>query len=89
MQGQIQYLQNVTSYSTISVYIEEEPTISAPTKEFRPLDLIKQSVQTLIDAFQALATGLIKLLIIGGGLVLPLALIAWVVYTLAKRRNRG
>jgi conjugal transfer/entry exclusion protein len=93
MQGQIKYLTNVTSYSTISVDVEEEPTINAPTKEFRPLDLIKQSVQTLIDAFQALAAGLIKLLIIGGGLLLPLALIVWIIYliakTLAKKRNRG
>src|SRR4029079_8297694 len=36
LQGRIQYLENVTSYSTITVGLSEEPTVHVPTKAFRP-----------------------------------------------------
>lgn len=88
MQGQLQYMENVTSYSTISVYLEEEAAVRAPTKEFRPLAIVKESVQALVESLQSLLSGLIRLVIVGGGLLLPLALLAWAIYAIAKRLHR-
>lgn len=87
MQGRIQYLDNVTSYSTIYVSVEEAPTVRAPTKGFRPLDIARNSIQTLVIAFQNIASALIVIIIVGGGILLPLGLIAWLIYRLAKRRR--
>ena len=35
LEGRIKYLENATSYSTITVSLQEEPVVRAPTKEFR------------------------------------------------------
>lgn len=77
LQGRIQYLENITTYSTISVALSEEPTVRIPTKEFRPGDTIKDAVQALVAIGQNVLEGLIYLVIIGGGLLIPLGLIAW------------
>lgn len=73
LQGQIKYFENLTAYSTITAYLAEEPTLRVPTKEFRPLDIIKEAGQLLVAAAQQIATGLIYLIIIGA----PIALVIW------------
>jgi hypothetical protein len=87
LQGRIQYLANTTSYSTISVSLEEEPLVRAPTKEFRPWTIIKMAVQTLIETVQAIIAGLIWALIVWGGILLPLGLILYVIYRVWKRKR--
>jgi len=88
-EGRLKYLENTTSYSTISVSLEEEATVRAPTKEFRLSAIFKNAVQTLVSAAQDLAAGLIYVVIVWGGILLPIALLAWIVWKIRKgRANR-
>lgn len=88
LQGRIQYLTNQTSYSTISVSLEEEPAVRAPTKTFRPLSIVKEAAQALVDAFQNILSGLIWAVIVWGGVLLPFALLAWAGMRIWKRRGK-
>ncbi|MBI4598584.1 DUF4349 domain-containing protein [Candidatus Uhrbacteria bacterium] len=89
LEGRIQYLENQTSYSTISVFLTEEPTLRIPTKEFRPSAILKEAFQALVAVFQNLAASAIWFVIVGGGILLPLGLLAWVVVRIVRRaRNR-
>ncbi|MFH1253583.1 MAG: DUF4349 domain-containing protein [Candidatus Uhrbacteria bacterium] len=72
LQGQIKYLSNLTSYSTITVSLSEEPTINLPTKEFRPWTAVKEAAQSLVAVAQTLFITLIWLVILGGGIFLPI-----------------
>lgn len=85
LQGRIKYLTNVTSYSTITVSIAEEASVRAPTKEFKPLTIIKQAAQALVVVFQSLVTFTIWFIIIGLGLLIPAALFIWFVVWVALR----
>ena len=86
LEGRIQYLANATAYSTISVTLEEEAVVRAPTKEFRLGAIVRSAVQTLVGAAQELVAGLITVVIVWGGILLPIGLVAWVVWKLWKRR---
>jgi hypothetical protein len=86
LQGRIQYLTNSTSYSTISVSLEEEPVVRAPTKEFRVWSIIKEATQTLVAAVQNIVAGIIWAVIVWGGILLPLAIVLWIVVKIWKRR---
>jgi hypothetical protein len=88
LQGQIKYLSNVTSYSTLTVSLAEEPAVNIPTKEFRPLTSAKEAVQALVAVFQNLAVTLIWVVIVGGGVLLPILLVAWLIVKLVQRKSR-
>jgi hypothetical protein len=89
LQGRIKYLSNLTTYSTITVSLSEEPTIKLPTKEFHPWSAIKEAAQTLVSVAQALVITIIWLMILGGGILLPaiilLVILIWVVKRLWRR----
>lgn len=90
LQGRIKYLENKTGYSTISVSLSEESTIRIPSKEFRPWSAIKEAAQSLVVLFQGLVITIIWLVILGGGLLLPIALVVWLIVKLIKKlaKNR-
>lgn len=88
LQGRLKYLENVTSYSTVNIYLEEEPTIQVPTKEFRPMTELKSAVRALVDSFQKLSVSLIWAVVLGGGLLLPFALLALIVVLIVKLAKR-
>lgn len=88
LQGRLKYLENVTAYSTISVALEEEPRVEAPTKDFRPGTVVNEAIRTLIQAFQQLAVAVIWIAIVGGGLAVPVLLLALIVRALLRRRAR-
>lgn len=89
LQGRMQYLENVTSYSTIDVSLSEEPSLVIPSKEFRPLTSVKEAAQALVVIGQQFVIGFIWLVIVGGGLLLPtalfLSLLVWLLLKLVKR----
>lgn len=87
-QGQVKYLSNQTSYSTITIGLSESSAVHLPTKAFRPFDTLKDAVQGLGAIAQRLVEGLIYLVIIGGGIVLPIGLIVWGIRTLIRRRKQ-
>lgn len=84
--GQIQYLENQTSYATLTIFLSEKTTVSLPTKEFRPIDSIKEAVNGLVVVAQSLIVTLIWFVIVGGGILLPIGLIAWIIYLIVRSR---
>ncbi|OGL66978.1 hypothetical protein A2856_00580 [Candidatus Uhrbacteria bacterium RIFCSPHIGHO2_01_FULL_63_20] len=85
LEGQIKYLANATSYSTISAYLSEEPSVKIPTKEFRPFSTAREALQALVALAQNLADALIWVAILGVGTLVPLGLVLWIVVSLAMR----
>ncbi len=88
LEGRMKYLENVTSYSTVSVTLEEEPAVRLPTKEFRPAAAVKAAVQALVAAFQKTVEALIWIVIVGGGIAAPVALLAFAVRAVARRAKK-
>jgi len=76
-QGQINYLDSQTSLSTITVVLEEEPVVEIAGKEFRPGTTVKLAAATLVAFGQWLVNAIIWLVIFGGGVGIPVALIIW------------
>lgn len=87
-EGQMKYLTNRTSYSTVSVSFSEEPSVPVPGKEFRPGTAVKEAWRTLVALAQALVIFAIWFVIVGGALLLPLLLVIWLVVKLVKRLLR-
>jgi len=88
LQGQIQYLENHTSYSTITVNLQETERVSLPTKPFQPGQTLAVALQSVVVVFQFLVEALIWIVILGIGVVLPIGLIAWLIArAIAHKRN--
>lgn len=87
LQGRLKYLENVTSYSTVSVSLSEEPRVQVPTKEFRPGTVVKEAAQALVEIAQRSAVALIWIAIVGGGVGLPILVVVLVVVAIARRRK--
>jgi hypothetical protein len=80
LQGRLKYLENVTAYSTVSISLEEEPRVRVPTKEFRLGAIVREAAQKLVAVGQKLIAGLVRVVIVWGGILVPLALLAWLVH---------
>lgn len=87
LEGRIKYLENMTSFSTISVSLSEEVEITAPTKDFRPGTIVKQAVQALVEVGQNVAAALIWIAIVGGGVGIPVLVVVLVVLALIRRKK--
>lgn len=85
LEGRLKYLENQTSYATLSVSLSEDARVTVPGRDFRPLNDLKTAAQTLVAVFQGLVTWLIWFVVIGGGTLLPLGLLVWGVVLLIKR----
>ncbi len=85
LEGRLKYLENQTSYATLSVSLSEDARVSVPGRDFRPWNDIKMAAQSLVAVFQGLVTWIIWFVIIGGGTLIPLALIVWGIVSLIKR----
>ncbi|MEY4745053.1 MAG: hypothetical protein RL272_998 [Candidatus Parcubacteria bacterium] len=87
LQGRLKYLENVTSYSTVSVSLAEEPRIQVPTKEFRPGSIASEAVQALVGIAQRTAAAAIWIAIVGGGIGVPAVAIVLVAIAIVRRRR--
>jgi len=88
LQGRMQYLENLTTYSTISIGLSEEPSVHLPTKDFKFGSAVNEAVQALVAIVQNLALVAIWLVIVGGGILVPGGLIVWGIDKLVKRTRR-
>jgi len=88
LQGRRQFLTNRTDYSTVSATMSEEPVVSAPSSKWRPLQVASESLNFLVAAFETVVNMLIAILIVGGGLLLPIAIVGYLIYRLVKRAIR-
>jgi len=64
-EGRLQYLENKTSFSTITVDVTEEASVVAPTRDWKPVIVMKQAINQLVVAGQGLVNFLIWLVIFG------------------------
>lgn len=85
MEGSLKYLENATSYSTLSVSLSEEPSVRLPSKEFRPISAAREAAQALITVLQGLVIFAIWFAIVGAGMTLPMLVVLYVAYRLVKR----
>lgn len=92
LQGRVQYLKNLTSYSTITISLSEDPTIKIPTKEFRPWSTIKEAGRALVAVGQNLIVTGIWLVVLGGGILLPIVVViiflAWIAKKLWRKYRK-
>lgn len=73
--AQLEYYENHTTLSTISVNMTEATSIILDSDTFQPWQTIKDSVQTVVRMFQGLVLGVIETIIIGGAILIPVAII--------------
>lgn len=85
LQGRIKYLSNQTSYSTIAITLSEDTSVQAPSRGFRPWEDIRAASQALVLLAEALVAWTIWLVIVGGGTLIPIALVIWGLVVLIKR----
>ncbi len=77
LEGRIKYLESQTDMSVISVYLSEDVEIKPIGEDWRPWQVVKSSVKTLIKNIQNAVDGVIYFLIVS----LP-AIILWVIIIL-------
>jgi len=87
LQGQLQYLKNMTDMSTLTVELSEETKVASGIGKWQPFETIKQAFKTLISAFQKTIDRLIWILVFGIGFLLPLGVIIWLIVKIIKRRK--
>lgn len=80
LQGQLQYLDSLTGFSTITISLSEEPVITVGGKEFRPGTSVKEAAQAVVAIAQALVVAIIWIVIVGAGVGVPLVLIGWLIW---------
>jgi hypothetical protein len=83
--GQIKYLGNQTTYSSISVSLTEQANLNIPAGKFDLGRDLKQAGQAVILLAEAFLTFAVWFVIIGSALAIPSALIIFVVYKLVRR----
>jgi hypothetical protein len=88
LEGRRQFLANRTDYSTIKVRMSEEPVVHLPSSTWRPMQIAEQTLRFLVEAFQALVNVVIIVVIVGVGLLLPLAFVFWMLVALGRRLLR-
>lgn len=76
-QSQLDYYASKTSYSYIYVSMTEESAVQFHSEAFRPLNAIIDAAQTVVRLAQSFIITLIYIIIVGGAVLLPLALIAF------------
>jgi hypothetical protein len=92
MEGQIRYLNDRTTYATVSVTLTEETKVEIPSRVWKPGETFNQALRGLIESLQDLADFLITggVFLIGfiAPVVLALAVAAWIVWRIMKRLMR-
>lgn len=83
--GQIQYLDSLTGFSTITISLSEEPVITIGGKEFRPGTSVKEAAQAVVAIAQWLVVAVIWVVIVGVGIGVPLALLVWLIWRGIRR----
>lgn len=88
LQGQIQYLENQTSLSTITVHLEEERMITISSKRFRIAPIFTEAVQSVILVARWIVTAVVWIVVLGIGIGIPLAILYWIARQIIKRTHK-
>ena len=88
LQGQLQYLANMTDMSTLTVELSEETRVASGLGKWQPYETFKKASKTLISAFQKTIDRLIWILVFAVGFFLPLGFIIWLIVKVMKGRRK-
>jgi len=83
MEGQLKYLKDQTQYSTIDVTLSEDATVVV-SDAWRPMQVVKDSFNTLIDKSTTLINTVIRFTIASLPFIILFIIIAWFLYFTAK-----
>lgn len=89
LEGQLQYLENLTAMATLTVNLSEETQIVVgPVEKWKPYQTVKRAVKSLLVTLQKTIDSLIWIIIFGVGLLLPIGIVIWLIVKLIKRLIR-
>jgi hypothetical protein len=84
-EAQLTYYESVTSFATISVSMTEETSLLLDSDTFRPSQSIVEAAQTVVSLAQSLVIAIIWTVIVGGAILVPLAILYWLLRKLFRR----
>lgn len=87
LEGQLDYYQQRTSFSTITVSLSEETSIEVGGVTFRPGQAVINAVQTVVQLAQQFVIGLIYVIIVGSAVAVPVILIYAIVRAIKAKRS--
>lgn len=85
IEGRLKSLTNRTSFSAITIQLSEDTQVIIPSNDWRPLEVAKDAVNSLIKSFQNIVDSTINLAISSLPLFLLSLLGLWVVYFFGKK----
>ena len=88
LEGQIQYLENLTSYSTITVEVTQETRVTLPEEKFDLGREVRLAGQYVVVLGQRALAALIWLVIVGGAALVPLAALGFLGRALHRRFSK-
>ena len=84
LQGKIKYLESQTDMSTISAQLSEDQNITV-VDSWRPWQVIKDSLNSLVKGLQGFVDFLIRFFIVLLPFIIIWAIIIWVIYRIGKK----
>jgi len=87
LQGRINFLDNRTDFSLISIQLTEEATVQAPSGKWRPLTLLKQRAQGVVTSLQGFVDNAITFVFWVVGIIPYLIVIGIVMWLIKKKMN--
>ena len=89
LQGQLKYLNSQVDMSTITITLSEEPQVSQTAATWRPLQVVKSSINALLQNLQGLVDFLIRFIIVALPILLIVfGLFGWLLWWLVKKLTR-
>jgi hypothetical protein len=92
LQGQMRYMNDQTSYATLTITLTEEAKVEAPTRVWKPGETFNLAMRGLVESLQELADLMITGAVFVIGLLLPIvlafALVVWIVWRIVKKISK-
>lgn len=77
IEGRLKYLDSVTDFSTITVYLSQELQVEVPTSKWRPLNNLKTAFSYWVKSLQWILDAAVWVLIFLGPVLIVIWLIVW------------
>ncbi|MBT4857245.1 DUF4349 domain-containing protein [Candidatus Uhrbacteria bacterium] len=87
-EAQLEYYETATSLATISVEMTEETSILLDSDTFRPSQSVVEAAQTVVSLAQSLVIAVIWIIIVGGGILIPIAIFYWLAGKVYRRLKK-
>lgn len=85
LQGRLNYLENLTSMSTITAFISEDEKIQIPVDKWRPIETVRLSFRAMIAGLQGLSTIAIWLVMFAALIALPIGIVVFIIIWIIKK----